>query len=48
MKDKKISWSKQKQIKNALEVGAALPSRKFNILLILNLLSFYVPYNAKY
>ena len=28
LKDKKVSWRKQKEIKHAMSVGSALPSRK--------------------
>ena len=27
LKDKKVSWRKQKEIKHAMSVGSALPSR---------------------
>ena len=33
LKDKKVSWRKQREIKHAMSVGSALPSRK--------LLSYY-------
>ena len=28
LKDKKVSWRKQREIKHAMSVGSALPSRK--------------------